>query len=57
MSSFLPWESVHSLPFRPTRCFAITSSEIVMLDMILGGATAASLFGYLLFALLRPESL
>jgi len=28
-----------------------------MLELILGGAVAAALFAYLLWALLRPESL
>jgi len=28
-----------------------------MFDIILGGITAAFLFGYLIFALLRPENL
>jgi K+-transporting ATPase KdpF subunit len=32
-------------------------SEAAMLDLILGGAVAAGLLGYLLWALLRPEDL
>jgi K+-transporting ATPase KdpF subunit len=48
---------VGSARSRLTHCFAIIFRTAAMLDMILGGVTAAFLLGYLVFALLRPERL
>jgi K+-transporting ATPase KdpF subunit len=36
---------------------AASGSEVAMFDLILGGAIAAALLLYLLWALLRPEDL
>ena len=51
-----PWALAPSPCSPPTRPDA-SGSDAIMLDLILGGAVAAALLLYLLWALLRPEDL